>query len=260
MARTVPTNRLSSLIEAALRVFSLKGFRRAQMADIAREMGMSPGSLYNHVESKEALFYLVIDAGFGEHASRPASFPVRTPPPGAIAKRVEELFKTTAATPTLTAALKRPRAEDPSAELGAIVRELYAISYRTAAATRMVERSSFDLPQLADLFYRKIRGGLVSRLARLIESRADAGQFRRVPHPTVTARLLIETVTWFARNRHGDPASQDITDQAAEETVVDMLVNSLVVTGQSKNRRARRTSRVSRSKRPEERRLGSKDK
>ena len=187
------------------------------------------------------------------------AFPVRTPPPGAIAKRVEELFKSAAATPSLNAALKRSRAEDPFAELSAIVRELYAISYRTAAATRMVERSSFDLPELADLFYRKMRGGLVSRIARLIESRADAGQFRRVPHPMVTARLLIETVTWFARNRHGDPASQDITDQAAEETVVDVLVNSLVVTGQTKKRRVPRTSRVSRSK-LEERRLGSKDK
>jgi AcrR family transcriptional regulator len=229
-------------------VFSLKGFRRAQMADIAREMGMSPGSLYNHVESKEALFYLVIDLGFGEQASRPPSFPVRTPPPGTIAKRVEELFKTAADTPALAAALERPRAEDPSAELDAIVRELYAISDRTAAATRMLERSSFDLPELADVFYRKVRGRLVSRIARLIESRADAGQFRRVPYPTVTARLLIETVTWFARNRHGDPASQDITDQAAEEAVVDVLVNSSVVPGQPTNRRVRRANRVSRSK------------
>lgn len=247
MARSIPPTRLPNLIEAALRVFSLKGFRRTQMADIAREMGMSPGSLYNHVESKEALFYLVIDAGFGENASSPVAFPVRTPAPGAIAKRVEELFKTTAETPMLAAALKRPRAENPSAELGAIVRELYAISYRTAAATKMIERSSFDLPELANVFYRKLRSGLVERIARLIESRASAGQYRRVPHPSVAARLLIETITWFARNRHGDPASQDITDEAAEETVVDMLVNSLVVTRET-SRAVRRAGRVARSK------------
>jgi len=229
MARTRPADRVSSLIDAAVRVFSLKGFRRAQMADIAHEMGVSPGSLYNYVESKAALFYLVIDQGFSQPSPvEPQSLPVRTPPPGAIAKRIAERFRKDAGIPALSAALKRPRAEDPSAELEAIVREFYANVRRTAFVTTMLERSALDLPELAELFYGRMRGGFVSRLASLIESRMETGQFRRVRHPAVAARLIIETVTWFARNRRGDPASQDITDEAAEETTVELLVNSLV--------------------------------
>lgn len=230
MARIRPANRISNLIDAAVRVFSAKGFRRAQMADIAREMGISPGLLYNYVESKEALFYLVIDRGLSEEPCvESASLPVRTPAPGAIAKRLAERFRKETAMPALAAALKHSRAKDPSAELEAVVRELYASSYRTAHATTMLERSALDMPELAALFYGKMRPDLISRLRRFIELRIEAGQFRRVPYPAVAARLILETVTWFARNRRGDPASQDISDQAAEEATVDFLVNSLVV-------------------------------
>jgi AcrR family transcriptional regulator len=240
MARTRPADRISSIIDAAVRVFSLKGFRRAQMADIAHEMGVSPGLLYNYVESKEALFYLVVDQGFGQRPpAEPLSLPVRTPAPGAIAKRIAERFRTEAAMPALSAALKRPRAEDPSAELEAIVRELYAAQYRTAHAITMLDRSALDMPELAGLYYGKMRGGLVSRLARLIESRIKAGQFRRVPHPAVAARLIVETSNWFARNRRGDLTSQDISDEAAEQTTVDFIVNSLVAATRSRPRLTR---------------------
>ncbi|MHB8383621.1 MAG: TetR/AcrR family transcriptional regulator [Candidatus Binataceae bacterium] len=229
MARTRPADRIPSLIHAALRVFSSKGFRRAQMADIAHEMGVSPGSLYNYVESKEALFYLVIDQAFAQSpGAEPPTLPVPTPLPGAIIKRIGELFRKEGALPTLAAALKLPRADDPSAELEAIVRELYAGAYRAGHVTAMLDRSAHDLPELSQLYYGRMRGGLVARLARLIESRAEAGQFRPVPHLAVAARLMVETVTWFARNRRGDPASGDITDEAAEETTVDFIVNSLV--------------------------------
>lgn len=229
MARTRPADRVASLIDAAIRVFCRKGFRRAHMADIAREMGVSPGLLYNYVESKEALFYLVVDQGFGqESVEETLELPVKTPAPGAIVKRIAERFRTAGAMPALAAAIRRPRADDPRGELEEVVRALYAMVLRSATATTMIERSALELPGLADLFYRRMRSSVVERLSRLIESRAEARQYRRVPHPAVAARLIIETITWFARNRLGDPASESITDKAAEETVVDFIVNSLL--------------------------------
>jgi AcrR family transcriptional regulator len=243
VARSRPADRIAQLAAAAIRVFSRKGFRRTQMADIAYEMGVSPGLLYSYVESKEALFYLVFDRGFdGRPAAEPFTLPVRTPPPGAIARRIAERFRADAAMPTLSAALKRPRAGDSAAELEAIVRELYALTYRTAHAITILDRSALDMPELAALFYGRMRGGLVERLTRFIDARARAGQLRHLPHPAVAARLIVETVGYFARNRRGDPASQGITDEAAEETTVDFIVNSLVA--------ARPRPRVRKSGRP----------
>ena len=229
MARTKPLDRVPSLIAAAIRVFATKGFRRAQMADIARGMGVSSGLLYNYVESKEALFYFVIDHGFSRRPSGDApTFPVRTPLPGALVKLIAERFRQEAGAPTLLAAVKRIRAENPSIELESIVRELYANMYRTAHVTAMLDRSALDLPELGELYFGRMRGGLVAVLTRLIESRIEAGQFRPVPHPAVAARLVVETIAWFARNRRGDHGSKDIDDEAAEETTIDFIVNSLV--------------------------------
>ena len=49
------------MLAAAARVFARTGLKQARMTDIAREMGVAHGSLYNYVESKEALFLLLVE-------------------------------------------------------------------------------------------------------------------------------------------------------------------------------------------------------
>ena len=63
MARQRSADFLDRLLAAATKVFAEKGLQRARMSDVAREMGVAHGSLYNYVESKEALFYLLVDRG-----------------------------------------------------------------------------------------------------------------------------------------------------------------------------------------------------
>src|SRR6516165_7231733 len=81
MARRRPSDRLQQIIDAAIDVFIRKGYRRTQMSDVARAAGVSQGSLYNYVESKDALFYLIVDRGFTD-SPLPAApeLPIRTPP------------------------------------------------------------------------------------------------------------------------------------------------------------------------------------
>ncbi len=54
---------MDRLIEAGLEVFGRKGLKRARMSDVAKQMGVSQGTLYNYVESKEALFGLLVEKG-----------------------------------------------------------------------------------------------------------------------------------------------------------------------------------------------------
>lgn len=61
--RLRPETWLSDLLTAATKVFIAGGYHRAQMADIAHEMGVSQGTLYTYVESKEALFPAGMSAG-----------------------------------------------------------------------------------------------------------------------------------------------------------------------------------------------------
>jgi AcrR family transcriptional regulator len=55
-----------AIARAALRVFSLGGYRSTSMATIAREAGISTGNLYRYFASKEALFLHVVPEALGK--------------------------------------------------------------------------------------------------------------------------------------------------------------------------------------------------
>jgi AcrR family transcriptional regulator len=63
MARTpkVVEDRREQIIDAAMRVFSQKGFARATNKDIAREAGITTGLIYHYFESKEAVLKAIIE-------------------------------------------------------------------------------------------------------------------------------------------------------------------------------------------------------
>jgi AcrR family transcriptional regulator len=64
MARTpkVVEDRREQIIDAAMRVFSQKGFTKATNKDIAREAGITPGLIYYYFESKEALLRAILES------------------------------------------------------------------------------------------------------------------------------------------------------------------------------------------------------
>jgi len=48
------------IVDAALKRFEQFGFRRTGMAEIARDVGVAPGTLYRYFESKQDLFLTVV--------------------------------------------------------------------------------------------------------------------------------------------------------------------------------------------------------
>jgi AcrR family transcriptional regulator len=227
--RRRPPDRLAEIVGAALRVFAARGYRRTQMADVAREMGVAPGTLYNYVISKEALFYLVVDRAFVEApAAEPLAVPIPTPASGAILERLRGRLRAEAALPRLAAALGRRRPVEARVELEGIVRELYTLVERTREGIIVLERSAPEWPELARVFYVEMRRSLVGRLERYLTARIRQRRLRAVPSPVATARLLLENVATFAMHRQHDPDPTPIDDVTACDTVVDLIVNALV--------------------------------
>lgn len=54
-------DRRKQLVEAAIKVFEEKGFHNATVRDIGRVSGLTQGTIYNYVRSKEDILYLVCD-------------------------------------------------------------------------------------------------------------------------------------------------------------------------------------------------------
>jgi AcrR family transcriptional regulator len=219
--------RLPELVDAAIRVFGRSGFRATQMADIAREMGVSEAALYRYVDGKEGLFGLVVRHALFLEDLPGGELPLASPPLQDTVEQLRELLTPAAVPPALAEALQRDRAGDPRAELEGIIRELFSLMALTGPAMDMIERSAREMPELAQLFMVDLRRPLLGALTGYLERRADGGQLRRTPHPEAVARLVIEMIAWFARHRFSDPDGAAMPAAAAEDTVVDALLHTL---------------------------------
>jgi AcrR family transcriptional regulator len=220
--------RLPELIAAAVRVFTREGYRSARMSDVAAGMHLSEAAIYRYVESKEGLFVLAIRHALLLEELPAGDLPLSPAPLAATLKEAREFIAEVVPFGTLAAALAGPDPGDAGAELEAILRELFDLESRTREAADMLERSARELPELADLLNEGIRRPVLAALTAYLERRVWSGLLRQTPDPAATARLMLETLTWFARHRFSDPDGAAIPYPLALQTAVDALRHALM--------------------------------
>jgi AcrR family transcriptional regulator len=229
-SRAQPRDRLEDLVRAGSMVFARRGYRRTQMADVATEMGVSPGNLYNYVDSKDALFYLVLRRMFGE---RPGDRPLELPVTGASVTVTSEWVATrldfVSDFPELERAFARRRPARQDAEVEAIVGELYDVLARMRLGVDMIERSVEDLPELGEVFG-ELRRELFARYERYLRQRGKAGRVR-VADPEAVAHLIVELCSWAAGRRRHDPQASGISDSIARRAVCRFIADALTSGG-----------------------------
>jgi len=229
MARPIPEDRFQDLIEAATAVFLEQGYRRTQVADVAARLGLAKGSVYTYVESKEALFDQVLQhADHADPIELPETLPVATPPPERTLEMVQARVAEEGQLPHLSAALSRARVADVGRELEAVLCELYDLLARHRTVIKLLDRCAHDYPALAKVWNRSGREGALSLLSRYLDDRARRGRLRRFEDGAVAARLVLETLVFWAVHRHWDPSPQRVDEAAARRTVVSFLSSALV--------------------------------
>ena len=163
-------SRLEEIVAGAHGVFAARGYRRTQMADVAETVGVSPGTIYNYVEGKEALFALVLRWSLEERLPDP--LPGDRDVAGAVAWLLERVGPD--ADSLLGAALQRRRAPaDPLAELRGIVDEMYDRIVRFRAVLALLEGSGRGVRRAARPL-RRVPGRRVRGLRALRGGRARA--------------------------------------------------------------------------------------
>jgi AcrR family transcriptional regulator len=223
--------RVPELIQAAVKVFAEKGYRATQMADVAAEMGVAAGSLYNYVDSKDGLFALCLERmAQGPDFPLEITLPFATPPLDVTLKRlhrrVQELYR-------LPALDVRPRGKPSPAraeeELRAVVSEGFALASQIRWAADMIERSAREIPELAALLHTGWRAPMMRRLEDFLRARMDRGELRPVGDLWVAARFVEETINWFARHRHHDREGRELDEAPVKAMVTDLIVGAFAL-------------------------------
>lgn len=222
--------RLRELVEAAFGVFCRQGYERAQVADVAKVMGVAAGTVYLYVEGKEALFDLVIRHSAAEDPEwlDDIEVPVPTPEPGSTLEFLRGVFGRKGQWPLLAAALKTTAADDIRAELDGVVREQYRLMTHHRRGLVLLMRSALEFPGLADVFVLGLRKRLLDGLAQYLKSRIAAGQIRAVQDVAATAAVMTQTIAWANLQRPLDPGLSALAEDAVENATVDLIVCGLI--------------------------------
>lgn len=220
---------MRQLVRCATAVFIEQGYKGAQMDDVAKALGVAKGTLYVYVESKDALFDLVVRCADREEMfAEVPRLPIPTPKRGATIAYVRQRLVENQTLPTLAAALARARSAAPHDEFQKIVRELYGVVERNRYGLKLLDRTARDQPELAALWFEGARDGLLVALTEYLKREIRRGAMREVGDVSVAARMTIETVVFWGVHRYWDPHPQVIDNIAARETAIRLIVNSLV--------------------------------
>jgi AcrR family transcriptional regulator len=227
MPRVIPDQRFEELIRTATEIFIAQGYRRTQMADVAQAMGLAKGTMYLYVESKEALFDLVV-----RHANRqtptevPSRLPLPTPKPHATVEYVAKALAAGQSLPMLAAALERQRSSDVRRELEGILRELYGVLSHNRVGLKLIDRCAQDHPDLAALWFKGGREYLLNQLVSYLQMRQR--RLRKISDFPIAARIVLENLVLWAVHRHWDPSPQVMDEKVAEDTLIELLLDGLI--------------------------------
>lgn len=218
--RTRKPGRLRDIGIAARVVFTRQGYRLTQMADVAREAGVSAGALYSYVDGKEALFELALIAAAGLiDAAEEAEG--RFVPAGLAAtiERLRDFIVAASNWPEINGALAR-EAVAPAA-VGPVIGELFDWLGPQRHLIWLLDRCSAEVPGLDGVYQAEVRGRYMADLAQLVGRASGDADGQRA---AMRARGLMEATVWLAMHRHRDRQPPAGDDALARATAVEMAV------------------------------------
>lgn len=228
MPRATPSDRLPKLLDAAAAAFVEHGFQRTQMDDIAERLGVSKGTVYRAVDSKESLFAAVIE--WGDHTGdAPTNGLTASVDLAAVAARITtELAAAVAALEltTIVATRRRLRSSDRfGSEVERVTAELHRLMRRRRTAVMVLDRCAAEIPELATVWFGDGRyalvdlwGGYLGLRASMVTSDVDR---------EVIARTIVEVVTTWAVKMPWDQAPRPYPDDTAGACAA--MVRNLVI-------------------------------
>jgi AcrR family transcriptional regulator len=198
--RPTPQDRVTEIVKAAIEVFCRKGFRQAQMSEIASGAGVSHGTLYTYFTSKEHLFTYVMENG-GPKGEKPM------PPPEASPARSEqdllealkkELKKECQLKSVERFLRREPGAVDLAVEMREIFEEWWDIMERKRVQIAILDKSQVEFPELSEIYDKYGRRGLTDRIEEYLNSRSRLGLIRPLSSITGVAHVMQSALSLFS--------------------------------------------------------------
>ena len=197
---------------AAAAAFVEHGYQRTQMDDIAAALGLSKGTLYRSVESKESLLAAVLT-----YADHPETLPpdcrMVTAPLDEVSSTLRnQLARAVGGLELAMSVTGRPDA-DIRSEIESIVIDLYTMMAGNRVRIMVLDRCANELFGVIGDWYQSGRYAVVDLWVDYLNQRTS--QIRSSVDHDVLARTIVELITLWAVKMPWDPAPRPYpTDMA----------------------------------------------
>lgn len=216
-------NRLELIYDAASQLFINKGFARTQIRDIAKEIGLSTGMIYQYFSGKKDILSFIlkgtIDPGFFE---RELHFPIDSSVFDNLDDEIMETFEKNQE--NFDSHLK-DNAEDYS--LAEMLSDAFGIVSKYSVSCLIIEHNEADLRDLS-FYYRDYRKRYFSQVQQYIKLFIEKDEFREVDNLFYTTRAVVESIAWWGMHIKYDAFEKDstISMQQAKDICLDLLLHA----------------------------------
>lgn len=197
------------------------------MSDVARELEVSVGTIYQAVESKEALFDLVVRHGLQLNTEALPEMPIATPPPGATLDFLSDLLVGLGTWPELDAAIANDAPADVIAEFEEIIDQAFERMHRYRFALQVMSRSALEWPALAEILFTGLRSRFLMAMTQYFEVRIASGHLETGVDSWLRASFMLESLATWSFHRYGDPIYKEIDVNKIRSLLTSSLVQGV---------------------------------
>jgi AcrR family transcriptional regulator len=196
-----PEHRPEEILDAALRVFAQRGLHQTSLEEVAKEAGISKGTIYLYFKNKEELFVAA--------AQRVVPHP-------------DEIDKTGSTAP------------DTGSDLAQLLHEIAQTAYRRfctpayLAFFSMMAAEALRHPEWGELYFRRVVLALNHRLAEIFTRAIQAGQCRPID-PVLVSRAFVGMFLMMALSQEhlGGKKYTPLAERTVIDTLTDIFLRGL---------------------------------
>ena len=189
-------DRRRSVLDAAVKVFSERGYRAASMHDIGAEVGLSKPSLYHYVQSKEQVLVELYEEVMADTlAGMGVILDKALPPLQALREAI-------------------------------VQRVVYTCENRALLRVFFEEEAEMPRPQLANVI--KARREYEDALIALVESARDDGMLELTTRPRIFVNAMLGAANWVYKwyDPDGDLGPPELGEQIADALLAGVTATS----------------------------------
>lgn len=216
-------NRLKLFYDAGSRLFINKGFARTQIKDIAREIGLSTGMLYQYFTSKRDILSFILKCTIEPAVlEQDYEYPIASD----LFKNLDDEIK--AAFEANQAQLGTHLASEAEGyPMAKMLSDAYDVISKYGVGCLIIEHNTEDLVELAG-YYRDYRRRYYGQVKQYVEIYIKKGEFRGVDDVGYSTRAIVEIMAWWGMHIMNDAFDIDttITKEKAKGICMDILLNA----------------------------------